>query len=312
MKLTAACSTAIALGALFLVTDSARAAGERAYSARMPILTVAGTPVTMVRSIEGGNLVGDGVVEPRSAEQGKLVFPKRRLGPLRVEPLSVEVGLDRTLDGWISDAFNGSTAPKGVGLSFVDLNRTETGRVELTATRVVEVDFPALDASIRDAYYTHVVLQPEAMRRSPGAGTAPAVAATPQHSQLVANFRVTVGTLPCARVSKVSAITVKTAPGGFSVSNLVLSISAVDLKAWQEWQDMSMKVAVERPDGNDAQEKTGTIELLGPDMSTVTARLSFRGLGLVRLALDKLTANTDVGERFTAEMYVEDIKFAMP
>ncbi len=311
MKLTAACSIALALGALVLMTDSAQAATTQATGASMPILTVGGAQATWVKSVEGGNQVADSVAEPRSLE--KSPFAKKHVGAIHIEPLQVDFGMDRMLSGWVSDAFNGNALPKAVGLSMMDFNHRETGKVDLLGARLVEVDFPALDAADKSVYYTHLVLQPEAVRRSPGSQAVVASVAVPTHPQVLGNFRVTVGALPCGRVSKVGALTVKTGPSGLSISNLVLTISGGDLKSWQDWQDASMKTASnEKPELSDAQEKTGMIEMLASDMTTVTSRLSFRGLGLVRVAMDKFTNNGDAIERFTAEMYVEDIKLVLP
>jgi hypothetical protein len=312
MKFAVVCGSLVVAGALFVMTDAANAADQRAYGGAMPVVTVGGIVVTGLKSIEGGSLTGEAVVESRVVEQKGASFPKKHLGPLHAEPLVLEVHRERTLGGWITDTLNGNTATRSVAVSSVDFNHKETGKAEYGATRLVEVDFPALDAASREAFVPRVVLQPDLPRRSAGSGatvtSSPAVA---QQVQLVSNFRVAIPGLPCTRIAKVMPLTVKASPTGLSVSNLIFSISLADLKPWQDWQDAVARMGGERAEvslASDAQEKTGTLELLGADMSTVTARFTFKGLGLARLALDK-QGTGDTIERFTVEMYVEDVKY---
>jgi hypothetical protein len=252
-------------------------------------------------------VVVDAVKDP-SVEQRPGSFPKKRPGGTHIEPLVLEVGNNAPTNTWITEMLNGSAAPKAVSESLLDVSFKEIGRVDFTNARLIQVDFAALDGASRDAIFTQLTLQPDGVRRSLGSGAVvPTGASTVAHPMLASNFRVTVGQLPCTRVATVAPITVKSAPGGLSVSNLVLTISLADQKLWQDWQDATQR---ERPENSDAVEKTGTIEYLGPDMQKPIAKISFKGLGLVRLANAKLQSGGDTIERFTAEMYVEDIKFA--
>ena len=299
MKLSLACVSLFALGASFLVTDGAHAADQRTYAASRFTVAVSGVLLAPAKTFDGGTLAAD-----TAPERGPL-FPKRHVANVHVEPIELEVPLDsKVLNGWAAELLDGSTATKSVSLALLDLNLKETSRNEYDRVRLVQLVFPALDAASLDPAYVQATLQPEAIRRAPGASTT-ASAGGAAHGQRLNNFRVTVDKMPTARVSKVGAITVKAVPtGGRTVSNLVLTISEADLKPWQDWQDTFLG----KGENSDAAERSGSVEYLAADMTTVTAKLNFRGLGLIRVAPDKMAQSSDAVRRFTAEMYVEDVK----
>lgn len=306
MKISLACLSLVALGASTLVTDGARAADQRSYSGGRFMLAVGGVNVGYLKSLEGGNVVGD--VAPEAPRPP--AFPKKHLGGTHVEPLVAEVGLQAgPFATWITETLNGTFTPKAVTSTTADFNYKESSRIELDRSRLVQIEFPRLDGSSKDASYLRLTMQPEAARRvaSTGADTRASLG-DKTRTWLSSNFRVSVAGLPADRVASVEPIVVKVVGNTISVSNLVLSISQVDLKPWQDWHDAFVAA---RADASDALEKTGSVELLEPDLKGVIARLSFRGLGSVRVSAGKQTAASEAVSRFTAEMYVEDVKFSV-
>lgn len=306
MKISLACLSLVALGAVTLVTDGARAADQRSYTGGRFTLSVGGVNAGYVKSVEGGTVVGDVVPEPPRPP----AFPKKHLGGTHVEPLVAEVGVGAgPFASWITETLNGTVSPKGITWSTADFNYKETSRVELDRSRLVQVEFPRMDGAAKDAGFVRLTMQPDAARRvAAGGADARAALGDKTRSWLISNFRVTIPGLPTDRVASVEPITVKVVGGVLSVSNLVVSVSQVDAKPWQDWHDAFVAA---RPESTEAMEKTGTIELLDPDMKGVIARLSFRGLGSVRISSGKQSAGSEAVSRFTAEMYVEDVKFSV-
>lgn len=307
MKTAALASSLTALAAVLVMTDSAVAADQRVTTPSRFVVSVGGTQLTTAKSVDGGNVVVD-VVKETSVEGRAGSFPKKRPGGTHIEPLVLEVGPSVPTTTWISEALNGNAPPKPMSVSTLDFDFKEVSRTEFSSARLVQVDFPALDGASRDAIYTQLTFQPDSVRRAAGSGLDMRSGAygVPPHPFMAGNFKVTIGSLPCARVATVAPITVKTGPNGYSISNLILTISPVDQKPWQDWQDATLK---DRPENSDANEKTGTIDYMSQDMQKSLARISLKGLGLVRLANQKREANQETTARFTAEMYVEDIKF---
>lgn len=299
-------STVLALGALLglssFSTHRLDAAVARTYVSGNFVLTLDGAAVGFIKSVEGGGVVADAVAEPVPP---KAVFPKKHLGSPRIEPLELTLsgGTTRTVWDWMGAALNGAAPPKNGVVSALDANFNEVSRVEFDRATISEIDFPELNAASTDAFLVDLVLQPGAVRRKTGAGTRPPAASAPAAKTVrVSNFRVSIDGLPEVgpRVSKVSPITVKLSPA--SISNLTIVVQEAFARQLFDWHEQ----AVVKGQGESA-EKTGTIEMLSPDMRTMI-KLSFRGLGIMKLTLVDDSATRKVA----AEMYVEDIKAEFP
>jgi hypothetical protein len=83
-----------------------------------------------------------------------------------------------------------------------------------------------------------------------------------------------------------------------NVSDLIISLSESGAKPLYDWFEAVL--------GGDKSERTGTLELLGPDLRKVITRLELRNLGLWWLAVPDGQAESI--RRVTAKMFCEEVR----
>src|SRR5262245_29034640 len=123
----------------------------RGYTAGRFMLDVDGFPCGFVKSVEGGAIAADVVVEPI----GSTYHARKHLGTPRYEELTlgIDLSLDRSVYDWIADTFVGKVPRRDV--SIVALN----GQLKAVSERVfirslvTEVGLPASDASSKEPAY---------------------------------------------------------------------------------------------------------------------------------------------------------------
>lgn len=295
---TVACAL-FAVNALTLVSDDARATEVR--STIKVNVTVDGLPLPQLFGADGGYAVTDTVGDSQSP-----ITPKKRPGATRMQPLVLDVGDNRPTNEWITEFLKTDTGPvsRTIAEGFLDADFKHIGTNNFPA-RLVTVEFSALDLSSKDPIATRLTLQPEA-KVTRSASSIPGSMYLPAPAMLASNFRVTVGSLPCSQVVSVAPLTVQAGQYSPTVGNLSLTIATADQKAWEDWRDAALK---EKPENSDLQEKSGSIEYLSADKRTVLGKLTFTGLGIVRVSPGKRTM-AGRAEPFSAEMYVETVRFS--
>jgi hypothetical protein len=139
-----------------------------------------------------------------------------------------------------------------------------------------------------------------------------------QKKWLPANFRLTIAGLDTTKVNKVDALVFKQAavtkakapqdstknPIQQEIPNLVITFPESHAQTFQTWYgDFVIK-----GNNGDGAEKNGTLEYLTPNLQTLF-KLTFRNIGIFRLAPEKVEAGSENIRRLKAEMYVEDMVF---
>jgi hypothetical protein len=138
-----------------------------------------------------------------------------------------------------------------------------------------------------------------------------------QKTWMASNFRVQLGNLPCQRISKIDAFTIKlgvTEQEAVGMSripqmgvprvefpNLIVTFGAADAPDWEKWfQDFVVK-------GNNGQDKelTGIIEFLDPTLTTVVGSIALKQVGIFALREETTESGSDKIARYVAELYVE-------
>jgi hypothetical protein len=148
------------------------------------------------------------------------------------------------------------------------------------------------------------------------------VVATKPKALLLSNFKIAIGSLPCARVASVESFTwsagVQTDTVGNSrpgelhqakatVPDLKLSISAIDYPVWAEaarkWFIEGRRL--------EADEMAGRITLLGPNLADELACIDLSNVGFKSFNHPEAIATSDQVERFTVELYVEKMQLGI-
>ena len=259
-----------------------------------------------VKSIEGGAPVGV-VVSSSAPSPNAPHFREKHLSGVKYEPIAIEApfGSARPLFEWIGTAWRGTRTQANGSLITVDVTGRPLARREFVGAFIVETVVPTLDATSRDPAFVTVRLTPEHTSDGTPPATLPASPRRPTPS-LSSNFRLSIGGLDCHSVSKIDSFTVKQQSNLVEFTNLRIEFSRASLESWRTWF-RSFVIGGNSTPGN---EKTGTLELLSPNLTTVLATIRFYNLGIFRLddaPADPRTAVT----RVVAELYCERMELTM-
>ncbi|MEA2647061.1 MAG: hypothetical protein QOE92_2144 [Chloroflexota bacterium] len=280
-------------------------------------LIVDGTAVAYLKKLSGGEAFADVVVEAAGPDHVR----HKHLATTQLAPLVATVGREMggPLAELIASTLDGNLATKEVASQQLDINRHVTSQTDFGRARMVQLVVPKLAADSKDVVYFDVTLAAGSASTTTPGGTA--VTTTPtQKAWVASNFRVDIPGLPCARVASIDPLTVKVTgpsagekPGAaksaanLEISNLVMAISMADYPDWEQWhQDF-----VVRGQNDAGHEKNGKVQLLAADMSTVLATLTLSNLGLFNLSTEFEANSAEKISRFTVEMYIEKLGFAL-
>ena len=288
---------------------------SRGFAAGRFALELDGNLVGVVSAYQGGNVFAD-VVEFTSGS-GDLI-PRKSPGELHYEEIVIMTGLgmDAAFWEWVGNMVSGAAVHKDGAIVMADANSNVLRRLEFKGALITEVTLPALDATSKEPGLMTIKFQPESTVLKPGAGKLTGGATAKQKLWVTSNFRISIGNLPCAHTNKVEALTIKQKvtefrqggdatihllPGRLEYPNLVITFSSLDGGPWQSFFDDF----VLNGNNGDDHELAGMLEVMGPDLKTVLARLQFLNLGIFRLALAEIDpSNTNI-QRFQADLYSE-------
>lgn len=260
----------------------------------------------LVTSVEGGSAVG--TVATNGTD--------KHITGAKYEDIVVSIPAT-SIPAAVKDALDGKPSRVSGGIDYVDYDYKSERRIGFKNAIISAIRFPALDASSKDAANVDLVLSPESTKdEAPGGDLKGALGSKQQKRALTGMFRVTIPDIDAKRVSAVSAIEVRAKgtdsaagadrfatkdPGTFDVPNIKLTISAADIKPWQQWLDKTLA------GGND-QERKMTIELLDPTLKESLLTIDLSGVGIVAVRMKKSEANADAIQRAEVELYAEQVK----
>jgi hypothetical protein len=234
---------------------------------------------------------------------------------------TVGIGMGKGMYDWIKQSFDKAYEPKSGYFVSGDFNYKAQSRLDFEDALITSVTVPKLDGSSKDAAYFDVEFEPERVRWSKGGGEDIRSKVGPkQKAWLCSNFRFELGGLPCNRVASIDSFTWKCAiaadqigifreptkhPAKVTVPDLKVSISMAD---YQAWADDAKKWFV---DGQhvEANEYTGRIVFLGPDMKEEQGEITLENVGFKKFSKDDAEANSEKIARFNVELYVERMVF---
>ena len=274
------------------------------------VLAFEGKPTGFAKSVSGGNIKG----EVATHQLGPDNVQKKHLATIKHEGITLEVGMGigRVMFDWINSAFTQGHSTRTGEIVAADFDYNVMRITEFHNAHITEIGFPALDGSSKDPCYMTVKIEPERLRhRKPqGRQLKPRTDST---QWLASNFRFELGDLPCKRVSKIDAFTIKQGVvddqvGGdrqkIEVPNLKLTFSAADAEPWEAW----FKSFVVDGQSSDADELSGSITFLSPDHQSALGTIEIINAGIISLQPAKTEANKEDLSRIVVEMYVEEMK----
>jgi len=285
----------------------------RSQGAGRFFLSLDGAKTGYVKSVEGGGIKADVVVESGTA------FAKKHLGPTRVEPVELEVDfvMGKGLLDWIAASWSGKPARRSGAIVESDLNLLARSERRFENALITETTIPALDAAAKEQAFLKLRFQPEQVSHKKGDGTKLSPPQKPpQKAFLPSNFRLELSGLDCSKVSRIDAFTVtqklsrddvgerrevEREPASLEIPNLRVTLAESAAQTWLDWfDDFVVK-------GNcaDDREKTGTIVFLSPNRQEELGRVTLQNVGIFSLSEPRADSAAETVKRLVADLYVE-------
>lgn len=269
-----------------------------------------------LQDVSGGHVEGEVV----TIRDGVTQQTSKSISRIRFTPFTVRVAapVGKLLAEWTRACADLKPVRKSGFLAAVDLNGKIKAYRHFRDALLEEITVPAMDGSSKDAAVFALTIQPETITYADGDNAA-VPSSPPQKPWLSSNFRFKLGDLPCNRVAKVEAFTIRQEifesasgtsrvstkqPAGVDFPNLKVTFSAADVGPWQDWfNDLVIT-------GNTGKELKGSLEFLGADMNTVVGGIDFLRVGIFALHEEKSTGQ-DAVARYVAELYAEKMTLAL-
>jgi hypothetical protein len=298
------------------------ASNQRGYTAGRFMVELDGAAAGFAETVDGGDVFADVVEEQAGADD----VVHKHIGGVRFDDLELAVGsnMSAAFYDWIADTLKRKHVRKDGAVSFQDYTGAERERLTWQAGLLSAIGFPEVDAASRDAANLTVTIAPELTRHAKGSGSKSTVKGeSGQKKWLASNFRLTIDGVDCTHVRKVGALTVVQAiaesavgesrdvekePAALRIPNLVVSVAEAHAADFLSWHDDF----VVKGNNDDSHEREGRLEFLGANRQDVLFTLSFRGLGIFRVARLKTASGAAAIATVEARMYCEELEFAYP
>lgn len=290
-----------------IVSYEVHAAAGVPYSASHFALELGGQHQGFLKSVEGGAAFGDVVEEPG----GNLPYVKKHLGNLGYDDIIIEVAptAGSELFSWISATLSSSPKARQNGaIIAIDFNNKEVGRLVFSDAAITELTIPAADAASNTPASLRIRITPGTTESQNGSGQPFQGTVKLCKAALSSNYQVLIDGLDATRVSKVDAIVI-TIPRidqprvatKIDFPELSLVTGAASADSWDEWY---VAFCINGENG-DSQERNGSLTFLSPDLNSALLEVSFKGLGIFKLA--SVPQDSSAIARVRADLYVEQI-----
>jgi hypothetical protein len=294
-------------------------ADQRTYTAGRFMLDVNGVNVGFVKKFSGLAMEADIATNDLATD----LVQKKHVANIKWTPAkaTIGIGMGKEMYQWIRSAFDKGYETRSGSVVAGDFNYKAMSRLNFMNGLITSVTVPKLDGASKDAAYFDVEWECEQVRWEKGDGSDIRGKIGPkQKAWLCSNFRVEIGNLPCSRVATVDSFTWKCAvasdqigifreptkhPAKVTVPEIKLGISMADFDPWAQ---AAKKWFV---DGHheEADEMTGRIVFLGPDMSKELGSIELLNLGFKKFNRPDYESNSEKIARFDVELYCEAMKF---
>lgn len=294
-------------------------ADQRTYTAGRFMLDVNGVNVGFVKKFSGLAMEADIATNDLATD----LVQKKHVANIKWTPAkaTIGIGMGKEMYQWIRSAFDKGYETRSGSVVAGDFNYKAMSRLNFMNGLITSVTVPKLDGASKDAAYFDVEWDCEQVRWEKGDGSDIRGKIGPkQKAWLCSNFRVEIGNLPCSRIATVDSFTWKCAvasdqigifreptkhPAKVTVPEIKLGISMADFDPWAQ---AAKKWFV---DGHheEADEMTGRIVFLGPDMSKELGSIELLNLGFKKFNRPDYESNSEKIARFDVELYCEAMKF---
>ncbi len=278
-------------------------------------LTLDGMPAGLLFSAEGGQATSDVVVEKVGSDH----IQKKHIANVKYEDIAVQcgTGMSKAFYNWIKASFDNKFERHSGSVRALN-NRGEGTALDFTNALLTEIGMPALDAASKDAAKMTLKFKPETTRMKATTGFSQGAKA--QKQWLPSNFRLEIDGIDCTKVNKIDAITVKQAfvedpvgglrdvtrePAYLEIPNLRVELPLGSGDTWFQW----LEDFVVKGNNGDDKERGGSLTYLAPDNTSPLFVLTFKHLGIFKVAPDKMEAGAEGIRRVKAEMYCEQMTF---
>jgi phage tail-like protein len=280
-------------------------------------LEVDGTTVGSLRHFSGLGAVADVVQN----DAGAGTPPKKHVANFKwtAGHAKLGLGMGQGMYGWLKASLDQGGARKNGSFKVADAAGKVQSAYSFSNALVTAVTFPKLDATSKEVGTLDVAFEAEQLRWALGSGEALAPAAVLRaKAWLSSNFKLSLGTLPCARVVSVEAFTWRCEvasdgigvgreptqqPAKVTVPDITLTISAADFAPWaaaaQAWFVEGKRM--------EADELQGSITLLDPTLTDANAlgTITLGNVGFKAFTPPEADANAGHLATFTVVLYVE-------
>jgi hypothetical protein len=246
---------------------------------------------------------------------------RKRLGRIVYEDIAVGLGLamPETLFEWVAESMGASAAKRDGAVLRTDATLVVRSERAFKQAFIKEIAFPALDAASKEAGRLTLTLTPASilLDTSPGTPLQAMLGKAKPKPWLASGFRLQIDGLDCSKVALIEPFSVRRpvqeirsgqgdetmlVPGTVEVPDLRIWVAASGAATWVDWH----KAFVVDPNTRGVGVKNGSIELLGPNLKEVLARIKLSGLGIFRLSTDMPADATPTAlPRVAADLYCE-------
>ena len=214
--------------------------------------------------------------------------------PLSALSMQVGFGMGKPVYDWIRSSLEGTDVSRNGAIVVAALDGTALHERRFSRALISEVSLPPMDANSKDAGFLTIKLSPSSVSYDKGTGQKLAAVAQTK-PWLVSNFAVQIGALPCQKVIKIDAFSLKTAKANSAQSTLNLTVAYSDVAPWDAWyRDFVTR---------GSPQQTGSLKLLATNRTDVLATVNLYGVGI--FDLNRVDAGKAAVATFAVKLYVE-------
>jgi hypothetical protein len=273
--------------------------------------------ITFLRKASGGNVNGRVIAFASGGDP----FAEKQLDGTENDDVRVEFGMamSSSLFDWIAESWGPNPPSRDGALLGCDSQYTIRSERGFVAALIAETSFPVLDAATKAPGFLGVRLTPRSVLpvMNPAGTKLNMGPGVKQKLWLTSNFRLDIDGINTSKVSRIAPFavrrTIETVMSGGTTTlqagliqfpSLRITISMSGADSWVDWYEDFVLNGNKGP----AAERSGSIALLGPNLSDELARVDLSGLGIFRLTTDKdEDAPQDQIPRLTAHLYCEQM-----